>query len=35
MLLIDFFTMIMFPLAVIFGAWFYKLATDDSFKDKK
>ncbi len=35
MMLIDFFTMVLFPLSVVFGFWLYKLATDDSFKDKK
>ncbi len=35
MMLIDFFTMILLPLFIIFGFWLYKLGTDDSFKDKK
>ena len=35
MLLIDFFTMVLFPLFLIYGFWLYKLGTDDSFKDKK
>jgi len=35
MLLIDFFTLVLGPLALVYGIWFCKLATDDSFKDKK
>ncbi len=35
MLLIDFFTMVLGPIFLVFGFWLYKLATDDSFKDKK
>ena len=35
MLLIDFFTLVLGPLSIVFGFWLYKLATDDSFKDKK
>ncbi len=35
MLLIDFFVLVLGPLAVVFGFWMYKLATSDSFKDKK
>ena len=35
MLLIDFFLFVLGPLAVVFGLWLYKLATSDSFKDKK
>lgn len=35
MMLIDFFTMVLGPLSIIFGLWLFKLGTDDSFKDKK
>jgi len=35
MMLIDFFTLVLGPLSIVFGLWLWKLATDDSFKDKR